>query len=975
MHPGIHLHAKVDGKEMEGCFASETFNEVLQELKRKNGIIEELEIKCYLLEGKDARSKKSMEELAKDLNNEILLLKMQLLSREETAGQLQVDAADKKREDSRTPVAQLREEFQKEKLRIHERYQRTLLEIYSKMRGSSPYAAQTESPLQNPSDAAQQGFPHSKSLSWHKPTSPPVGAADTQEKRALAECTLAMFLDIDTSVLEVRDAVSMTPSCVTTSEWTSTDDLFENDTLSRSRQGKSWFRSRPLPARVIRKWQQRKSTRTPWADSDSEKTNSSSPRSESKTKKAETTSQLVARLSRSTERPLKKPPSEAAETSPDGEAPGTVEEEVGWDEWIFVREASARASTTQPLRPALRKGRSAKGAAASKSVAFAKRIEQITPTSAMVHAAQAVVASLKKENLQVCFQLTTTLKELQATEEAMATLKQELSTAVVVRDKLAVEVRQKDTELERLLQDRLDRNGEGGKGSPETTRRLQEALKSLREMQRSLKEEEQARADADVKWQRRYDALREMLEKRVRVEKQMRRQYAELRKAVKHFMDRKTPKAEVCSHCLAAGRHVALMEDEMKEQSASFEDTVRRMWGELSQVKAIAKPDGAGLARIYKEVLNGLQLFAQFDADTQVLREQLAAVTTLNESLEEKVAVLQLELGKCREAAAHTKLGPHLESRRTGPTVVTLDGGCVPAKAIQLFTAISAHAAASNGTQRWKKVPDCAGQPEAPAEVDASVKLDAARYILDLLVRSCEPIVATPDGWQDRKSGWDAAERYVAGLQLPERVVARAQLLLDKLLFRQSMVLLAAASDFPRHPGLRAIVQPERLATLLSQAEPRPAAADALKVPCVKREDDQSSAFSGSDAEAEANLAAQLVDAGGDAQEDMEEVDLMLECVAADADNQKQLIATTGAESFAKVNRQELLLIKEAMQPTLASSLLPSKRVAAATARTCIQFRPNSGGARRHPPTSRILSKLAQKQSQALTFASQGEEP
>lgn len=45
--------------------------------------------------------------------------------------------------------------------------------------------------------------------------------------------------------------------------------------------------------------------------------------------------------------------------------------------------------------------------------------------------------------------LPPTLKELQATEEAMATLKQELATAVAVRDKLAIEVRQKDADLER----------------------------------------------------------------------------------------------------------------------------------------------------------------------------------------------------------------------------------------------------------------------------------------------------------------------------------------------------------------------------------------------------------------------------------------------------------------------------------------------------------------------------------------------
>eukprot|EP00667_Euglena_gracilis_P001874 EG_transcript_1875 len=968
----------------------EAVQELKQELKKKNKLIEELELKCEFLEGKDARSKRSLEDLAKSLYTEILLLREQLLSREEVTDQLHLDATEKKKEGLRVLAAQMRDEFQKEKLLIHERYQRTVLEIYSKLKGSS--APLPEASGYSPGGAAKAGFGRPDQFGGAKTKLSPRAVTEEKERRMAAERTLAMFLDVPASVLEVRDAAIMTASCVTRSGGTSTDDL-DDDTTSIASDGtdsgyrrrkSSVFGDRPAPTRAIRNWQRRRSN-TPRGSHDSDIEGGLTARSELM-KKAQMASRLATRFNRAGGSPKHASDDAADDALLGGEGAADGEADPEWDdEWTFVREASARAGAAQPLRSALSKGRV--GYATTKSVTFAKQIEQITPKTAVVRAAQTVVASLRKENLHVCYQLTTTLKELQATEEAMATLKQELATAVAVRDKLAIEVRQKDADLERVLREHLEKTEDLKAGSPETNRRLQEALHSIRGMQRELKDEERTRADADAKWQRRYDALRDTLEKRVRVEKQMRRQYAELRKAVKHFMDRKTPKAEVCAHCLAVGRHVSAMEDELRGQSSGFEETVRRMWGELSQVKAVAKPDGAGLARIYREVLRGLQLFAQYEADGQVLREQLAALKILNEGLEEKVVLLQVELGRCREAAAaQSRCGPPSgAARKAAPTVVTLDGGRVPAKALQLFAAISAQAAARPPPPRPTKAgpPTSAGLADAASDRDAAVKVEAARFVLDLLVRSCEAVATAPDDWEDRKSGWEAAERYIAQLQLPERVVARAQLLLDKLLFRQRMVLLAAASDFPLHPGLRAIVRSDKLAALLPQPEPAASTAAAPVVVAVAKAasplledgiaDLPSSLDSGSEAESETDLVAQLVDAArGDGPEDGEEVDLMLECITADADNQRQLIEATAEESFAEVNGQELLLIKEAMQPPLASSKRAAKRAAAEKAKVSVQFALPEAGAGAAASPARRTSKLAQKQSQALAFAAQG---
>ena len=441
------------------------------------------------------------------------------------------------------------------------------------------------------------------------------------------------------------------------------------------------------------------------------------------------------------------------------------------------------------------------------------------------------IALTQSTNVDLMQKQVKTLRDMDAQVQKGEALEKETAELKDTRDRLITSIEKLEAEKDRLATALEAKTVE----LKSTEKRWKErwttsgpTITNLREQLRVCSEQADRR---EAQGRKKADLLREEIRAKEATAKQLRTSYGALRKQ-QEAAGPGFGEDRMCDFCISMAHHMAAVEQELNTRTKNFEETVRCMWADLNATKALTIAEGGGLARIYNETQKGLLLFTEFESETQLLTEQNAALDLLNRGLEDKVLDLTLRLEAAvaereqaeEEAAAARRRS--VQTERSGyqpsPGPLCVDRNRVPAKAIKLLQTVHIRHRTTDEANRMAAGPvkaEAEGQPPVAAasekgedqpQSDAeATAMDAALYVIKMLLQHCaDSSRAVHDDWNRVKEVWRAAETYIQTLPIHERVVSRAQLLLDKMLFRQHVVAEVAANPLSlgAHPGLMAMI-------------------------------------------------------------------------------------------------------------------------------------------------------------------------
>uniref|UniRef100_A0A7S4GL96 Uncharacterized protein n=1 Tax=Eutreptiella gymnastica TaxID=73025 RepID=A0A7S4GL96_9EUGL len=397
------------------------------------------------------------------------------------------------------------------------------------------------------------------------------------------------------------------------------------------------------------------------------------------------------------------------------------------------------------------------------------------------------IQELQVDNLHLSYYGTSILRELQDEKQAVAQMRDQIQS-LEERQKIYIEElagRAADVmRLEALLLSTQQSHSRNAKSQEaETQKRVSLALQVCNGLRSDLRQAQLDNEQFQAKARQKCHLMTLACDKRDEV-------MLRLRKSLRDERQSKASESKLlCNNCESMLYHLNAMEQELDHRSRTMDAKVRTLAGDLAAARALAAPDAQYLSAVHEKILQGLRLFERLDAENEVLRERAEGLRILNQGLEDKVIALTLQLQGMPSDAASTSTKSPATSAREQFVPVALNANRVPVKAMKYLEDVATHAAQASvqpSVQMTPKhVPD---DPASKGRTETTEKLEAAMYILNLLIRTSEETAQRPSEWDLTKEHWAARAKRIQSLPKHKRVVAQAQLLLDKMLVCQRLI-------------------------------------------------------------------------------------------------------------------------------------------------------------------------------------------